>query len=229
MTRTEITRALLLNAARREFTAHGISGARVDRIAQQAGVNKQRIYAYFGNKEQLFQHVVENALHELAQVVSLRGTSPAEYVRHVHEYHRDHPDLLRLLLWESLHYDDRRLPSEDERAPLYADKVQTLAESMGEPPSEHTKRVLLTLIGIAAYGVWTSGSRAVAETMLTVFALHYAVTWPRTAWLPKNALAAESGVAPRPAVSTICASCCGLCAATAWRLLSVFHPTGKVI
>jgi len=39
------------------------------------------------------------------------------------------------------------------------------------------------LIGLAAYGLWTSGSRAAAETLLTVFALHYAVTWPRVAWL----------------------------------------------
>lgn len=42
------------------------------------------------------------------------------------------------------------------------------------------------LIGAAAYGVWTSGSRALAETMLTAFALHYAVTWPRVAWLVRQ-------------------------------------------
>lgn len=41
----------------------------------------------------------------------------------------------------------------------------------------------LALVGIAAYGVWTEGSRAAAETLLTVFALHYAVTWNRVAWL----------------------------------------------
>jgi hypothetical protein len=39
------------------------------------------------------------------------------------------------------------------------------------------------LIGLAAYGVWSSGSRAAAETLLTAFALHYAVTWERAAWL----------------------------------------------
>ncbi|WP_116244213.1 TetR/AcrR family transcriptional regulator [Nocardiopsis sp. FIRDI 009] len=150
MTRTETTRALLLNAARREFTAHGISGARVDRIAERAGVNKQRIYAYFGSKEKLFERVIEGARQELAEVVSLDDTGPAEYVRHVHEYHRDHPDLLRLLLWESLYYGDRRLPGEDERAPAYARKVEQLAEALGEPPSDRTRRTLLLLIGIAA-------------------------------------------------------------------------------
>jgi hypothetical protein len=42
------------------------------------------------------------------------------------------------------------------------------------------------LIGLAAYGVWTSGSRAAAETLLTAFALHYAVTWERAAWLVRR-------------------------------------------
>jgi hypothetical protein len=44
----------------------------------------------------------------------------------------------------------------------------------------------VALIGVAAYGVWTSGSRALTETMLTAFALHYAVTWPRVAWLVRR-------------------------------------------
>jgi len=42
------------------------------------------------------------------------------------------------------------------------------------------------LIGFAAYGVWSSGSRAAAETLLTAFALHYAVTWERAAWLVRR-------------------------------------------
>lgn len=41
----------------------------------------------------------------------------------------------------------------------------------------------LSLIGIAAYGVWTAGSRAAAETLLTAWGLHYAVTWEYVRWL----------------------------------------------
>src|SRR5699024_9716263 len=74
--RTETTRALLLKAARTEFAAHGIAGARVDRIAERAGVNKQRIYANFGDKERLFQHVVGQALDELSSRDARRGHHP---------------------------------------------------------------------------------------------------------------------------------------------------------
>ncbi|MFL1431944.1 MULTISPECIES: TetR/AcrR family transcriptional regulator [unclassified Nocardiopsis] len=148
----ETTRELLLRAARREFADHGIAGARVDRIAARAGVNKQRIYAYFGDKERLFQHVVTEALGELGRAVPLEGdTDPAAYARSVHEYHRDHPELLRLLLWEALHYGDRPLPEEEARAGLYTGKDRALAAALGEEPSERTRMLLLTLIGVAAW------------------------------------------------------------------------------
>jgi hypothetical protein len=44
----------------------------------------------------------------------------------------------------------------------------------------------LALFGLAGYGVWTSGSRAAAETLLTIFVLHFAVTWNRVAWLMRQ-------------------------------------------
>jgi AcrR family transcriptional regulator len=51
---TAKTKRLLLDAAVDEFAAHGPEGARIDRIAAAAGVNKERIYPYFGGKQQLF-------------------------------------------------------------------------------------------------------------------------------------------------------------------------------
>lgn len=51
------TREKLLAAARAEFAEHGIAGARVERIATQAGVNKERLYSNFGSKEKLFHAV----------------------------------------------------------------------------------------------------------------------------------------------------------------------------
>lgn len=150
--RTETTRALLLNAARAEFAAHGIAGARVDRIAERAGVNKQRIYANFGDKEQLFQHVVGEALDELSQVVTLdEDTTPAAYVARVFDYHRANPALLRLLLWEALHYGEKPLPDEESRTALYETKLSSLAEQLGTPLSLDTRHLLLSLIGLAAW------------------------------------------------------------------------------
>src|ERR1044071_2184602 len=53
--RAELTKRTALAAALREFATFGLEGARVDRIASRAGVNKQALYYYFGNKEGLFR------------------------------------------------------------------------------------------------------------------------------------------------------------------------------
>ena len=53
----EQTKQRLLEAAIAEFSAYGIAGARVDRIAAGAGANKSLIYSYFGSKEKLFEAV----------------------------------------------------------------------------------------------------------------------------------------------------------------------------
>jgi len=41
----------------------------------------------------------------------------------------------------------------------------------------------LSVFGLAAYGIWTSGSRAAAETLLTGVGIVYVVTWDRQLWL----------------------------------------------
>ncbi len=48
----------ILDAALEEFGDLGYDGARVDRIARAAGVNKAMIYYYFTSKENLFREVV---------------------------------------------------------------------------------------------------------------------------------------------------------------------------
>lgn len=57
-------RERLLAAALHEFGEKGFAGARVDKITQQANVNKQLVYHYFGNKEALFLAVLERAYHD---------------------------------------------------------------------------------------------------------------------------------------------------------------------
>jgi AcrR family transcriptional regulator len=53
------TRAAILAAAMDEFSVHGYGGARVDRIAKNAKLNNHALYYHFGDKEELFQAVLE--------------------------------------------------------------------------------------------------------------------------------------------------------------------------
>jgi AcrR family transcriptional regulator len=104
----ERTRAVILNAAIAEFTSKGLSGARIDRIARRAGVNKRMIYYYFGNKEGLYIAVLEEtytAIRTAEIGLNLTDRDPADGMRELVEftwrYFIEHPEFLSLLLTEN--------------------------------------------------------------------------------------------------------------------------------
>lgn len=57
--RSAETRAKILDAALREFSANGLAGARMDQIASIAGVNKALLYYHFDSKENLYSAALE--------------------------------------------------------------------------------------------------------------------------------------------------------------------------
>lgn len=148
---TSVTRARLMSAAHDEFAAYGIAGARVDRIAQVAGVNKQRIYGLFGSKEALFEAVMNEAMEEHTKALGVPADDAVDYLARIYDFHRDHPELLRLLMWEALYYDaaDQELPGEKSRAQHYIAKVAALAKSTGTPANSLAATKLLALIALA--------------------------------------------------------------------------------
>jgi len=54
------TRQKILRAARKAFADKGKAGARVDHIADQAGVNKAMIYYHFQSKDNLYMEVIRD-------------------------------------------------------------------------------------------------------------------------------------------------------------------------
>ena len=108
--RADITRQKILDAARVEFSEKGLHGARVDVIAERSGANKERIYAYFGGKEQLFRETLRGSiaeiiaeeqtlLNQLAQDPTRMTESTLE---HYLSFLERHPHFWRLLAWENL-------------------------------------------------------------------------------------------------------------------------------
>lgn len=100
------TRALaIVTAAREEFSKRGFDGARVDRIARRARVNKQLVFYYYHSKRGLFEAVVSNAARSLEEalarvsvgegrpVVRLRAALDAQF-----EFLVRNPDTVTLLM-----------------------------------------------------------------------------------------------------------------------------------
>ncbi|MBS0427723.1 MAG: TetR family transcriptional regulator [Proteobacteria bacterium] len=103
-------RAAILEAARAEFAAKGLAGARVNEIAARAGVNKQLIYYYYGSKEDLYRtalEVVYSEIRTLERDLHLGDMAPAEAMAALigfsFDYLARHPDFIGLLNHENAH------------------------------------------------------------------------------------------------------------------------------
>ena len=59
------TEARILDAAKKIFVAKGMSGARMQDIADEAGINKALLHYYFRNKEKLFEVIFMEAANKL--------------------------------------------------------------------------------------------------------------------------------------------------------------------
>ena len=127
----ERTKHRAREAAIVEFAAHGEHGTTMERIAARAGVNKQRIYAYFGDKAALFNAVVWEEIEKVTEAVPLRIERTAdvgEFAGQNFDYLQAHPDLARLVLWEGL-ADLGAVPDEPARSALYQRKLDVVAEA----------------------------------------------------------------------------------------------------
>lgn len=68
--RSDRTRKRILRAAVRQFSEHGLAGARTDAIATAAGVNKALLYYYFKNKSALYNSALEDASSHVVESAS---------------------------------------------------------------------------------------------------------------------------------------------------------------
>jgi len=73
--RADQTRARILDAAVRQFSANGLAGARTEQIAEEAGVNKALLYYYFKGKEDLYDATLESVANRVvASSMAALGT-----------------------------------------------------------------------------------------------------------------------------------------------------------
>jgi AcrR family transcriptional regulator len=63
--KSEETQKQILDAAKKIFAAKGLAGARMQEIADEAGINKALLHYYYRNKEKLFEQVFEGAIRKL--------------------------------------------------------------------------------------------------------------------------------------------------------------------
>ena len=152
---TEATRRRLREAALVEFAAHGLEGTTVGAIAARAGVNKERLYSYFGDKSALWDLVLSTELERLAAAVQLTGAGLddiGEFAGATFDYHATHPELSRLLQWEGL--QDAPPAQAAARTVHYREKVARFAAAQRDGRLDgglDPAHVVFALIALAAW------------------------------------------------------------------------------
>ncbi|PCH70672.1 MAG: TetR family transcriptional regulator [Bacteroidales bacterium] len=63
------TQEIILKAAKKIFAQKGLSGARMQEIADEAGINKALLHYYYRSKEKLFEQVFDAALKKMLRPV----------------------------------------------------------------------------------------------------------------------------------------------------------------
>lgn len=156
MGNAEETKERILEAAMEEFSSYGVAGARVDRIAKNAGCNKNMIYIYFENKETLFTTVLRNNLTRVYEEITFTPDDLPGYAARVFDFAMTHPNLYRLLAWYGLEQKEINLA---ERAAVQQKKLREVldAQGAGLVGKTFTPGFLLTAI-MALATAWTATS-----------------------------------------------------------------------
>ncbi|EKU82138.1 AcrR family transcriptional regulator [Massilia sp. UYP32] len=119
-TERDSTRARILDVALHEFSRLGLSGARIDAIAAESGLNKAMIYYHFGSKEELYVAALEESYRrfrqiegelqieeELAPEAALRRLVASSF-----DFHAAHPEFIRMVMGENINQGEyiRKIP-----------------------------------------------------------------------------------------------------------------------
>ena len=153
---TEGTRRRLKEAAAAEFAEHGPDGTTMARIAERAGINKERLYKYFGDKQALFETVLTDELDKLAASVAPVPSGfeeIGEFAGRTFDYQAAHPQLVRLLLWEGL---SGGVADEANRTAHYKKKAQAYAAAQREGVLDDElspEHLVFMIIGLAAWWI----------------------------------------------------------------------------
>ena len=103
------TMAGILEVATKEFANKGLSGARIDAIAEATHTSKRMIYYYYGSKEGLYVAVLEESYRRMRQIegeLQLEDLAPEAALRRLVEFTFDHhacnEDYIRLVMNENI-------------------------------------------------------------------------------------------------------------------------------
>lgn len=158
------SREKVLLAANVLFVRSGYSGASMNMIAQEAGINKSLIYHHFSSKEELwnevlFQHTDKFVQRQIALFNKISVFSKElmiQVIYNIFEHFSHNPDSARIFLWANLetHNTTPLDLSSSERWIYFQSMIDTLKKGQQsgtlrkDIPASH---MLIALLGMTSY------------------------------------------------------------------------------
>ncbi|MFK4110650.1 TetR family transcriptional regulator [Streptomyces sp. NPDC002176] len=167
------TRERILAAATAEFAQYGIAGARIERIAKAARTSKERLYAHFRGKEELYATVAARELTAVTEATRLDPLDLPGYAGRLHDHFAAHPERLRLMGWGRLELDGAAPASADD--PVQAamrhktEQLRAAQRSGGLDPDWDPADILLFVSQLAMSWVGQSELLPTDEAERTAF------------------------------------------------------------
>lgn len=148
-------RRRLLEAGLAEFAAHGIAGARIDRIAKAAECSAGLVYTYFGSKDELFTAIISWIIERTIAEAPITPDDLPGYAGTLFDAYEDHPEVTRFLGWQRL--EGAPVPNNAILAESTAAKLALIvdAQKRGTVPTRFDPAELLALVYQLA-AVWNA-------------------------------------------------------------------------
>lgn len=125
MDKTEKVKRKILRSARKAFLSQGLDGARMQDIANVAGVNKALLHYHFRNKESLYEQVLKSELKKLWQCLAALEPEDLSFPEKIREFclrvrdlQEREKDSISFLFAEMHRHPDRLVPLLEDRPPL---------------------------------------------------------------------------------------------------------------
>ncbi len=169
----------ILEAAREEFAEYGFSGARVDRIAEKAKINKAMLFYYFSSKENLYKSVLKEAAEKLmSQIKSIVTPElkartflekmPEIYIR----YFSRNREIVKILGRELMNEDNyykliitELLENEERKTPHLIKKLIDRWINNGEIVETDQFNLLMNIISLSVFSFM---GKQIAEAVLGI-------------------------------------------------------------
>jgi AcrR family transcriptional regulator len=145
-------RRQLLEAGLKEFAAHGIAGARVDRIAKLAGCSAGLVYTYFTSKDELFETVFDAIVEQTVTEAPITTDDLPGYAGRLFDANQEYPEVARLVTWYQLERPGNTRPAAVAATKAKVEAIRAAQKAGTVTTRLDAEQLLYVVLQLAAHG-----------------------------------------------------------------------------